>query len=806
MKKIAKKSGFSLVELLAVVVILGILSVITIVSYGRYIKYAREQVDEQNRNTAIMATKSYLNSNSQYRPKAPGDFSEVTIDELIQNNYLKSNEFVDYNKKPYETYSYVSVVKISNGKYKYKAYLFKNGEAREFIDSDNPYIDLDVDTVPDLGKDYINVSDVSFTSKIYADNIIAHGGNSDLTIASYGYVIYVDGLETFNTGVLSGGFKKLTLKNIDLSNFIKISKSNDIKIYFFVKNSKGKITTQTKFTNAKDGNAPICGNISYNTDEWYGSEAFNDNKEKIISVECIDSGGSKCQKRSYTKMWNKQILGTENVYYDTGVINIYDNKNNSTPCTVDIRIDTLPPVVKISAKNELNEDLYSEHEYNGSKNNVIKANAYNNLHEDISNNIKWINRRNINKSKSSHHIVTYKVTSSDNVGIEKYNWMINDFGFDFSSTKEEFANKSNLSSYNYTDFNRDNNNEKSFSFDSSGRRYAIFTAYDKLGNKTSVDIYADIDIDPPSNPTISGCLHNDSDNISSCNGLSSYTFNTWKNGHVLVTAGNASDNVSGLDGYYCTTTGQANNITDSKQSSRNVHTNGIANVGFKARDNAGNESDFVNKIVKLDRSGPQISCSYNNNVISINANDNESEIKEQNKLTSTASSIDNVSANWGDVTTPNCEVTYYAYAKAVNYAGIESKVKCSGSYVRNDCTLKFDCNVRGTTLRNDVHWTHYGCAANGGNDKVHDSAYINYCCIVGKPYNENNCYNKSEMKSNYHNGKSYFDIAGGDKNVTWWSCPIAPNGENQGWELVNDSNWKDGQTYTCSDSGKKCYY
>ena len=56
-----------------------------------------------------------------------------------------------------------------------------------------------------------------------------------MTIASYGYVIYVDGLETFNTGVLSGGFKKLTLKNIDLSNFIKISKSNDIKIYFFVK-------------------------------------------------------------------------------------------------------------------------------------------------------------------------------------------------------------------------------------------------------------------------------------------------------------------------------------------------------------------------------------------------------------------------------------------------------------------------------------------------------------------------------------------------------------------------------------------
>lgn len=72
-----KFRGFTLVELLTVIIILGILSVIVISSLRGLIEKSRKENLESSRNTLIMATKSYMQDNTESLPKDIGSVVEA---------------------------------------------------------------------------------------------------------------------------------------------------------------------------------------------------------------------------------------------------------------------------------------------------------------------------------------------------------------------------------------------------------------------------------------------------------------------------------------------------------------------------------------------------------------------------------------------------------------------------------------------------------------------------------------------------------------------------------------------------------
>ena len=82
MKKKINENGFSLVELLGVMVILGILISSSIIAYSRYRKAARIQAYDTMASSAADAA-------AQYAMEYPGTTS-IKLEDLYKENFLSS--------------------------------------------------------------------------------------------------------------------------------------------------------------------------------------------------------------------------------------------------------------------------------------------------------------------------------------------------------------------------------------------------------------------------------------------------------------------------------------------------------------------------------------------------------------------------------------------------------------------------------------------------------------------------------------------------------------------------------------------
>lgn len=114
------KKGFTMVELLAVVVLLGVLAAIAMPTVQKYIGEARTRYNNQLENQLVIAGKAYFSDNRNLLPKLTYNDrvsmkeeaeSNVTSSELMTRNYLK-NELKDYDGATCND-SYVIVVKKS---------------------------------------------------------------------------------------------------------------------------------------------------------------------------------------------------------------------------------------------------------------------------------------------------------------------------------------------------------------------------------------------------------------------------------------------------------------------------------------------------------------------------------------------------------------------------------------------------------------------------------------------------------------------------------------------------------------------
>jgi type IV pilus assembly protein PilA len=80
--KLKNKKGFSLVELLAVVVILGLLSTIGIVTVNTLVDKAKQEKMDSQKNTITLSAQTYMQNNKNLVPKIIGESSIIKISDL----------------------------------------------------------------------------------------------------------------------------------------------------------------------------------------------------------------------------------------------------------------------------------------------------------------------------------------------------------------------------------------------------------------------------------------------------------------------------------------------------------------------------------------------------------------------------------------------------------------------------------------------------------------------------------------------------------------------------------------------------
>ncbi len=653
MRKEQKKNtkAFTLVELLAVIVILGLLAVVGITAVSRYIERAKKESNSETKDVLLLASKQYLQDNKDLAPKAIGEHKIIAAKELKKAKYLVS-DLKNSNGESCMNESFVRVYKSEGTDYSYTAYLYCGDEkAPSEIEAISPVVTKFEFSKPD------DVSAASFT-------MVTEGSedkNNPLEIDSYSFTIstLVDSetgyQEVYNSGSVPGNHNTKITKSYKLVDYIDFVSVTSVRVSITVINEQGGITSITKQTGVdserdfSDTVSPKCSKIDNEPkqNEWINKETIDNigGGYRKITATCNDGQGSGCLRATFTKSFpNNDIYRGEKHYYwgaEYAYVEVKDNAGNSSlvnaetkaTCRVLVNVDILSPRVEVTAVTNDNiiktvsaggaDENYNEYDDTAS----ITANSYNLSKSPRDTDWIWFNE----EYKDG---VTYKIKVGDNLHLYRYTWetnstgvskeeysknksIINDLKVDNTDGKEEYFPEQDLS----TNDNGLQSSEFSVQLKGEGVRHGRLTVYDRAGNKTVINIYANIDRTRPDVPTSIVAKTLEKNNINA-EEVADYTPEKWTNKYVktYINKNYQKDSISGFDKVEFEVRshgiGAEENATKKGETEFvfDEHYQGKNKVRFRVCDNANNCSNYSENIeVWLDTIAPTCTVSQNVN-------------------------------------------------------------------------------------------------------------------------------------------------------------------------------------------------
>ena len=529
------KKGFTMVELLAVIVILGILAVAGIVGVQRLIDRSKQEEQIQYSKTLKMAAESYYQANQSQLPKAIGEKKRIDAATLKSKNYLKS-DIKDTNGKTCMGNSYVEVYKETTTKYSYKAIVCGKGKTPE--EKTEPVVEriYFTDSTGARGQAvYKNVRAAKIIIKI-------NGGTTEegeeLEIDGYSYAISVKKqgsdirTEVYNTGTLSGnGYRKISIDR-NVTDFIDVSGVTELYAKVTVRNSAGNTTESN--TDAEgtynDKDRPVCKGLltdEVKEDDWIDKDRYLSGERRTVTVKCDDGKGSGCLRERFSRSWpnEEQKTGAEYGYVQTednvGLLSVDNNYLTDHPCDkglkendcrVRVNVDIESPTIKVEGaykrKNSTTNEKEGENRLTNKKEVTDKsANTTgaiaSNEYTTKTLNEGWMNNNNYPNG------VVYEINLSDNIHLASWTWETNQaYATDTNSEKYK---KVSLENPDHASGKIEKTSEDSINcgkqnktiyvrLAGEGKRKGVLTVYDQAGNKTSVTIAANIDRTAPPVP------------------------------------------------------------------------------------------------------------------------------------------------------------------------------------------------------------------------------------------------------------------------------------------------------------------
>ena len=607
-----KNRGFTLVELLAVIIIVGVLSVISIMSVSRLINKSRDSQLTQQENTLSMAAEGYLQANRIFLPKSIGQTIVLSANTLKDAGYLKTN-IKNSKGEDCMAKSIVKVTKQSKTKYDYKTYLYcGNDKVPNEEKVDEPVIKIEF--VNENGEK-ANPDDVAV-----ARFMISYKGNEGKTLGIQGYSYTIlasttgskDLKEVYSTGTLDGKKSYEISVNKLLKEYVDITTVTNVKIRATAINEAGGIKDDTSTLGAEeesmdygDKKPPICSSKKgESTGDWINKALLAKNGPRSVTAYCEDGKGSGCVRDEYTMTWpNNQLKSA--VY---GYIEVKDNANNpsepkgenasskdvcsikydtSDPCLAKVFVDTVAPTITIEAVNSGGASVFNGATTTNNGDIItIEASKYKNLTNG------WGNATNYSGG------ITYKVKLKDDIQLKSWVWETNPKNLASAGAFQYNAlQSSNPDGVKKTIIDNTNKycgvreKEITIGFKENGRRKGQLIVEDIAGNTTTYIIEFNLDTALPSCKNEGGTTQ-------------------WKNKSTIGNGVTITGKCSDTGGSECNNT--KNNTTAKKTYTTNTNKVNELSPGI-VYDNAGNskECDY-DRTVQIDITPPRCSWSADN--------------------------------------------------------------------------------------------------------------------------------------------------------------------------------------------------